>query len=124
MTVRFVAVGDVGPDRADPDTSFDAVRDVLTAADLGFCQLEVNLTRRGQRMPQARHTVRGDPAIAGALVRAGLGVVSFAGNHCMDWGPRGWPTRWTIWPPPGPCRSAPARTSRPPARRFWSGAAT
>lgn len=30
--------------------------------------------------------MRGDPAIAGALRDAGFSVVSFAGNHCMDWG--------------------------------------
>jgi len=84
--MRFIAVGDVAPDREAPATIFDAVRDHLRGFDLGFCQLEVNLTERGERLPQARHTMRGDPAIAGALVEAGLGVVSFAGNHTMDWG--------------------------------------
>lgn len=83
---RFVAVGDVGTDRDDPHTSFDGVRELLTSADLGFCQLEMNLTARGERMPQARHTVRGIPEMADAIVKAGLEVVSFAGNHCMDWG--------------------------------------
>ncbi|MFC7704397.1 CapA family protein [Plastorhodobacter daqingensis] len=89
MSLDFVAVGDVGMDRDQPATIFDKVRDRLRRADLGFCQLEVNLTTRGTRMPQARHTIRGNPAIAPALVDAGLGVVSFAGNHCMDWGPEG-----------------------------------
>ncbi|MGI3163767.1 CapA family protein [Pseudooceanicola sp. 200-1SW] len=89
MSLRFVAVGDVAPDRDDPATIFDAVRHRLTAADLGYCQLEVNLTTRGTRMPQARHTMRGKPEIADALVGAGLEVVSFAGNHTMDWGPDG-----------------------------------
>ena len=85
----FIAVGDVAPDRDDPATIFDAVRDRLRQSDLGFCQLEVNLTTRGARVPQARHTMRGKPEIADALVDAGLGVVSFAGNHTMDWGPEG-----------------------------------
>lgn len=91
MTARlsFVAVGDIAPDRDDPAGIFDRVRDRLRRADLGFCQLEVNLTRRGARLPQARHTMRGDPAIADAVVAAGLGIVSFAGNHCMDWGAEG-----------------------------------
>ena len=89
MSLRFVAVGDVAPDRDDPATIFDAVRDRLSASDLGYCQLEVNLTTRGTRMPQARHTMRGKPEIADALVCAGLEVVSFAGNHTMDWGPEG-----------------------------------
>lgn len=89
MTIKFVAVGDVAPDRENPATSFDFVRDRIGQADLGFCQLEVNLTTRGTRLPQARHTMRGDAAIADALVDVGLDVVSFAGNHCMDWGPDG-----------------------------------
>ena len=89
MSIRFVAVGDVAPDRDDPATIFDHVRARLRQADLGFCQLEVNLTTRGERLPQARHTMRGKPEIADALVGAGLEVVSFAGNHCMDWGATG-----------------------------------
>jgi poly-gamma-glutamate synthesis protein (capsule biosynthesis protein) len=88
-TARFTAVGDVAPDRDDPATIFDHVRDRLRRADLGYCQLEVNLTTRGQRLPQARHTMRGKPEIADALVDAGLGIVSFAGNHTMDWGAEG-----------------------------------
>ncbi len=36
MSLDFVAVGDVGPDRDDPETIFDAVRDRIRAADLGF----------------------------------------------------------------------------------------
>ncbi len=89
MSVRFVAVGDVAPDREDPASIFIHVRERLRQADIGFCQLEVNLTNRGQRLPQARHTMRGKPEIAPALVDAGLNVVSFAGNHCMDWGVEG-----------------------------------
>ena len=89
MTCRFIAVGDIAPDRDDPATIFTHVRDRIRAADLGYCQLEVNLTTRGQRVPQARHTVRGNPKIADALVDTGLNIVSFAGNHTMDWGPEG-----------------------------------
>lgn len=89
MSLKFVAVGDVAPDRDDPATIFDHVRERLTSADLGYCQLEVNLTERGQRLPQARHTMRGKPAIADALIGTGLDVVSFAGNHTMDWGAEG-----------------------------------
>jgi poly-gamma-glutamate synthesis protein (capsule biosynthesis protein) len=83
------AVGDVAPDRDDPRECFARVRDALRRADLGFCQLEANLTERGVRLPQARHTHRARPSTARALADAGFGVVSFAGNHCMDWGPEG-----------------------------------
>ena len=89
MSIRFIAVGDIGPDRDDPHTIFDHVRARIKGADLGFCQLEVNLTERGTRLPQARHTIRGRAEVADALVGAGLELVSFAGNHCLDWGPEG-----------------------------------
>jgi poly-gamma-glutamate capsule biosynthesis protein CapA/YwtB (metallophosphatase superfamily) len=83
------AVGDVAPDRPDPRDCFTLVRDRLREADVAFCQLEVNLTERGSRLPQARHTMRGRPEVAAALRDAGFNVVSFAGNHCMDWGQEG-----------------------------------
>ena len=67
MVLKFVAVGDVAPDRDDPASIFDHVRARLRASDLGYCQLEVNLTTRGARLPQARHTMRGKPEIAAAL---------------------------------------------------------
>lgn len=83
------AVGDVAPDRDDPRECFALVRDELRRADIGFCQLEVNLTERGVRLPQVRHTHRARASTAHAIADAGLGVVSFAGNHCLDWGPDG-----------------------------------
>lgn len=89
MSAKFVAVGDIGPDRDNTATIFDHVRERLCGADLGYGQLEVNLTTRGQRVPQARHTIRGKADVADAMVGAGLGIVSFAGNHTMDWGPEG-----------------------------------
>ena len=89
MVAILHAVGDIGPDRDDPRECFTLARTTLREADLGFCQLEVNLTTRGVRMPQARHTGRAVAASAAAMRDAGFDVVSFAGNHCMDWGPDG-----------------------------------
>ena len=37
-------------------------------------------------MPQSRLSVRCDPARAKAIKDAGFDVISFATNHCMDWG--------------------------------------
>lgn len=85
--VWLYAVGDVGPSRPDPDTLFDRVRDSLREADIAFMQLELPISSRGFRLPQVRHTDRTIPASAEAFRRAGFNVVSFAGNHCMDWGP-------------------------------------
>jgi poly-gamma-glutamate synthesis protein (capsule biosynthesis protein) len=85
-TAILYAVGDIAPDRPEPSDCFALVRDRLREADIGFCQLETNLTTRGTRAPQARHAVRGSPKIAPALKDIGLNVVSMAGNHCLDWG--------------------------------------
>ncbi len=87
--ILFYAVGDICPSRPDPDSLFTGVASELQRADIAFCQLEINFTARGTRLPQARHTDRTSPAAAHAIRRAGFNVVSFAGNHCMDWGQEG-----------------------------------
>jgi len=87
--IMFYAVGDIGPSRPDPDSLFNRVSMELQRGDIAFCQLEMNLTARGARLPQARHTDRTSPDVAHAIRRAGFKVVSFAGNHCMDWGADG-----------------------------------
>jgi poly-gamma-glutamate capsule biosynthesis protein CapA/YwtB (metallophosphatase superfamily) len=87
--ILVYAVGDIAPSRADPDSLFVDVRDALNGADLAFCQLEICITDRGERLPQVRHTDRTGPEAAQAIRRAGFDVVSFASNHCMDWGKDG-----------------------------------
>ena len=84
--LSLYAVGDIAPDRPDPSVCFERVRETLSRADIAFCQLEVNLTERGERLPQVRHTHRAPASTAAALRDAGFSVVSFAGNHCLDWG--------------------------------------
>ncbi len=82
----FLATGDVGMNRENPDSIFDGVRDVLRTGDLVFGQLEPCLASVGSPACQCRLPMRGDPAGAGAIRRAGYQVMSFATNHCMDWG--------------------------------------
>lgn len=84
--VTLFAVGDVLPERDDPHTIFDKTRDTIKQGDLAFCQLEANISEQGTRMPQARHTTRIQRSAATAIAEAGFDVVSYAGNHCMDWG--------------------------------------
>jgi poly-gamma-glutamate capsule biosynthesis protein CapA/YwtB (metallophosphatase superfamily) len=84
--ILLYAVGDVGPNRGDPDSMFRYVRPILTQGDIVFCQLEPVLSRRGSPLPQARLAMRADPKSASAIKNAGIHVVSFASNHCMDWG--------------------------------------
>jgi poly-gamma-glutamate capsule biosynthesis protein CapA/YwtB (metallophosphatase superfamily) len=88
-SARLYAVADIGPDREDPRECFALVRDELRKADIAFCQLEVNLTERGARLPQVRHTHRAKASSAAAIKDAGFTIVSFSGNHCLDWGPDG-----------------------------------
>ena len=84
--VLFYAAGDIAPDREDPITLFERVAPTLKTADLAFCQLETVISPTGTRLPQARHAVLTHPKTAVAIKDAGFNVVSFAGNHCMDWG--------------------------------------
>lgn len=86
MNGLVLATGDLAPDREHPDECFAATRDLFADAELVFGQLETSFATRGTRLPQARHAVMAQPAGAAALARAGFDVVSFAGNHCLDWG--------------------------------------
>lgn len=81
-----MAVGDIGPDRADPAECFAMSGSLIRSADIAFCHLDLPLTEGGTRLPQARHTVRSPIKTAAALLDAGFSMVSFASNHCMDWG--------------------------------------
>jgi poly-gamma-glutamate capsule biosynthesis protein CapA/YwtB (metallophosphatase superfamily) len=84
--VLFYAAGDIAPDRKDPVTLFERVAPTLKTADLAFCQVETVISSTGTRLPQARHAVLTHPRTAVAIKDSGFNVVSFAGNHCMDWG--------------------------------------
>lgn len=86
MNGVVLATGDIAPDRPDPDTCFEATRALLNDAELVFGQLETSFAARGTRLPQARHAVMAQPDCAAALARAGFDVISFASNHCLDWG--------------------------------------
>ncbi len=79
--ILLYAVGDIGPDRADPGSIFQNVTGVLSQGDVTFCHLEVNLSNRGIG-PHGKEVAR-NPEIAAAMKEAGFDVVSFAGNHCL-----------------------------------------
>lgn len=82
----LIATGDVGPNRQNPDEIFDGVRSVLAEGDLVFGQLEPCIAHTGTPAAQCRLPMRCKPESADAIRRAGYGVISFATNHCMDWG--------------------------------------
>lgn len=86
MTSTILATGDIAPDRDNADECFAATSDRLNQADIVFGQLETSFADVGTRLPQARHAVLTKPEAAGAVANAGYDVISFAGNHCLDWG--------------------------------------
>ncbi len=85
MTV-ILACGDVGAKRTDCASIFAHCAPTLRVADLCFAQLETTVSGRGAPVPNARLAMRAPPAMAAAARAAGIGVMSFAGNHCLDFG--------------------------------------
>ncbi|MEM2292917.1 MAG: CapA family protein [Nitrososphaerota archaeon] len=98
--VTVLAVGDVAPMTFSPQWAnvvakirgsqsiFVNVQDFLRQGDIVFCQLEIPISARARwSLPQARRSDHGDPRTARLIKEAGFNVVSFASNHCMDWGP-------------------------------------
>ncbi len=81
-----LATGDVAPRRDDLASMFDGVRPALEAGDIVFGQLETTISERGTPAPQAKLAMRTEPAAAAVIRAAGYDVVSFAGNHCFDFG--------------------------------------
>jgi poly-gamma-glutamate synthesis protein (capsule biosynthesis protein) len=68
---------------------FTHVKSALKRGDLLFGQLETTVTARGGRAPHAKLAMRAPPETGRTIANAGFGVMSFAGNHCMDWGEEG-----------------------------------
>ena len=94
MTAAFslAAVGDIAfegraADRPDIET-FGDVAHIFRGANLSVANLECALTTGGRPIP-GKCTLRGSPLWAGILKQAGIGVVSLANNHVMDYGPAG-----------------------------------
>jgi len=84
--VTILACGDIGVKRADATSMFAAVAPGLRAADLVIGQLECAISERGARVPNAKLAMRAPPAMARAVRDAGVSLMSFAGNHCLDYG--------------------------------------
>lgn len=85
--VRIVAVGDVQPNRRDPGTLFEKVKEDLEWGHLRYCQLECTLSDRGTIRTDVRNPAhRVPPHNIEALTSAGFNVVSFAGNNNLDYG--------------------------------------
>jgi poly-gamma-glutamate synthesis protein (capsule biosynthesis protein) len=87
--IVLMAAGDVSPSRDDPPSIFRFCREVLRSADVLFGQLEAPLSDRGERaftpQGQCRLPAKNITALT-AEEGAGFDVMSFAGNHSMDFG--------------------------------------
>lgn len=84
--IVLYGVGDVAPHRAQLDEMFKYVAPIFRKGDIVFGNLEESLSDRGSPSPHATLPMRGSPAVAKALRSAGFHAMSFANNHCMDWG--------------------------------------
>lgn len=82
--IKLLAVGDILPNRAKPETVLELCTDALQNYDIKFGQWETILSERGCTVSGG---ARSHPNTAGILKLAGFDVVSFASNHCLDWGP-------------------------------------
>ena len=76
---------DLAPEADSPEFPFDSIAPELRSADLVFANLECPLSTRG-RPTRNEMCYRADPRYALAMVKAGISVVSFSNNHCMDYG--------------------------------------
>jgi poly-gamma-glutamate capsule biosynthesis protein CapA/YwtB (metallophosphatase superfamily) len=84
--IEIFACGDVGAKRDDCSSIFEGCAATMRNADLCFAQLETTIAERGAKAPNARLAMRSPPQMARAARDAGIDVMSFAGNHCMDFG--------------------------------------
>jgi poly-gamma-glutamate capsule biosynthesis protein CapA/YwtB (metallophosphatase superfamily) len=84
--LTILACGDVGVKRTDCESIFAGCGSTLRSADICFAQLETTISERGEPVPNAKLAMRAPPAMAQAVRGAGIAVMSFAGNHCLDFG--------------------------------------
>jgi poly-gamma-glutamate capsule biosynthesis protein CapA/YwtB (metallophosphatase superfamily) len=85
----LVFLGDIILDVPDPDHWLGGVAPVTRAAGLAVGHLEVPHTRRGQELVGDVPAPGADPAHLAAVARAGIGMLSLAGNHIADCGADG-----------------------------------
>ena len=73
------------------DYPFAAISDTLHGADLAVANLESPLTTQPTPVrPDGQWiNLKGRPAAAGAMARAGLGLLTVANNHALDYGSAG-----------------------------------
>ena len=71
------------------DHPFGALASELKAADITIANLESPIARGGTEFTGKKFRFRAEPAVAGALKRVGIQLVTLANNHSMDFGGTG-----------------------------------
>jgi poly-gamma-glutamate synthesis protein (capsule biosynthesis protein) len=85
--VRLVAVGDIQPNRSEPEQLFSRVAEELAWGDLRVAQLECVMSDLGTCRSDVRNPAhRVDPKNIDALTAVGFDLVSYAGNNNVDYG--------------------------------------
>jgi poly-gamma-glutamate capsule biosynthesis protein CapA/YwtB (metallophosphatase superfamily) len=82
--IIIYGVGDIAPDRDNPESMFQHVTDVVKSGDISFCHLECVLSNRGVG-PHAKDVAK-DPKMASVLKKTGFDIVGMASNHNMGAG--------------------------------------
>jgi poly-gamma-glutamate capsule biosynthesis protein CapA/YwtB (metallophosphatase superfamily) len=93
--ITIAAVGDIMlGGRAEPFLNefgpgypFAEVMPVLEKADIAAGNLESPISTRGRAVENKKFTLRAGEVAARALKSAGIGVVTLANNHALDFGP-------------------------------------
>ncbi len=73
-----------------PDYFFDNVRDIFERDDLTIINLEGAMTTEGSKIPNKDWHFRSDPSYLEILTGSSVEAVSFANNHCRDYGEVGY----------------------------------
>ncbi len=85
----LMLVGDLILDEPDPQSYFAPSRALLRSADLAICHVEVPHTNRGVEQSTDIPAPPANPDHLAALVDAGFGAMTLAGNHINDSGSAG-----------------------------------
>lgn len=64
---------------------FEGVKDILSAGDITFANMECPISTSGKKLPGKGITFRADPAVVDAVKYAGIDVLSLANNHILDY---------------------------------------
>ncbi|MBI2958628.1 MAG: CapA family protein [Chloroflexi bacterium] len=84
--ITMVAVGDLGPNREQPETIFALNAHLLRDADMAFGQLEGILSEKGVPNFGLEHLKTASPKNVKALTFAGFDVLSFGSNRALAYG--------------------------------------